>query len=73
MAAINRQNIEIEVEYSGVLLVYSEDKLQDAVKRANELRKDGNKVCMIRKNEAKTEAQYEEYAAASQLSDIVYI
>ena len=30
MAAINRQNIEIEVEYSGVLLVYSEDKLQDA-------------------------------------------
>ena len=50
MAAINRQNIEIEVEYSGVLLVYSEDKLQDAVKRANELRKDGINVCMIRKN-----------------------
>ncbi|MFR4338424.1 MAG: hypothetical protein ACLT33_10665 [Lachnospira pectinoschiza] len=39
MAAINRQNIEIEVEYSGVLLVYSGDKLQDAVKRANELEK----------------------------------
>ena len=73
MAAINRQNIEIEVEYSGVLLVYSEDKLQDAVKRANELRKDGINVCMIRKNNNKSESQYIEYAKASQLSDVVYI
>lgn len=73
MAAINRQNIEIEVEYSGVLLVYSEDKLQDAVKRANELRKDGINVCMIRKNDNKSESQYIEYAKASQLSDVVYI
>ena len=73
MAAINRQNIEIEVEYSGVLLVYSGDKLQDAVKRANELRKDGINVCMIRKNDNKSESQYIEYAKASQLSDVVYI
>ena len=73
MAAINRQNIEIEVEYSGVLLVYSGDKLQDAVKRANELRKDGINVCMIRKNNNKSESQYIEYAKASQLSDVVYI
>lgn len=73
MAAINRQNITVPVDYSGVLIVYTPDKLLEAIKQADELRKDGNKVCMIRKNEAKTEAQYEEYAAASQLSDIVYI
>ena len=71
--SLNRQNIEIEVKYSGVLLVYSGDKLQDAVKRANELRKDGINVCMIRKNDNKSESQYIEYAKASQLSDVVYI
>ena len=70
---IDRLMAAIEVEYSGVLLVYSEDKLQDAVKRANELRKDGINVCMIRKNDNKSESQYIEYAKASQLSDVVYI
>ena len=56
---INRAAIEHRATWMGLIF--------------DELRKDGNKVCMIRKNEAKTEAQYEEYAAASQLSDIVYI
>ena len=42
-------------------------------KRANELRKDGINVCMIRKNNNKSESQYIEYAKASQLSDVVYI
>ena len=40
MAAINRQHIDIPVEYNGVLIVYSQDKLSDAIKRSDELRKD---------------------------------
>ena len=35
--------------------------------------KDGINVCMIQKNASETEKQYEEYAAASQLSDVIYI
>ena len=73
MAAINRQHIDIPVEYNGVLIVYSQDKLLDAIKRSDELRKDGINVCMIQKNASETEKQYEEYAAASQLSDVIYI
>lgn len=49
MAAINRQHIDIPVEYNGVLIVYSQDKLLDAIKRSDELRKDGINVCMIQK------------------------
>ena len=37
------------------------------------VRKDGINVCMIRKNDNKSESQYIEYAKASQLSDVVYI
>ena len=73
MAAINRQHIDIPVKYNGVLIVYSQDKLLDAIKRSDELRKDGINVCMIQKNGSETEKQYEEYAAASQLSDVIYI
>ena len=73
MAAINRQHIDVPVEYSGVLIVYSQDKLLEAIKRSDELRKDGINVCMIQKNDSETEKKYEEYAAASQLSDVIYI
>ena len=64
-----KSDVVVELENSN----YNREVINACIKQADELRKDGNKVCMIRKNEAKTEAQYEEYAAASQLSDIVYI
>ncbi|MDO5382864.1 MAG: ATP phosphoribosyltransferase regulatory subunit [Eubacteriales bacterium] len=73
MAAISRQNIEIPVDYNGTLIVYTPEKHVEAVKEAEKLRNQGINVCMIRNNENKISEQYEEYAANSQLSDVIYI
>ena len=56
---INRAAIEHRATWMGLIF--------------DELRKDGINVCMIRKNNNKSESQYIEYAKASQLSDVVYI
>ncbi|MGN0327820.1 MAG: ATP phosphoribosyltransferase regulatory subunit [Lachnospira sp.] len=73
MAAISRQNIEIPVDCNGTLIVYTPEKHVEAVKEAEKLRNQGINVCMIRSNENKTCEQYQEYAANSQLSDVIYI
>jgi ATP phosphoribosyltransferase regulatory subunit len=71
MAAISRQNIDIPVDYSGVLLIYDEKDLADSVRIADVLRHRDTPVCMITYNSSKTDSQYCEYALNSQLSHVV--
>ena len=71
MAAISRQNVEIPVDHSGILLIYHEDDLTDAVSIAAELRKMDLPVCMITYNNSKTDEQYCTYAINSQLLHVI--
>ncbi|MGN0317241.1 MAG: ATP phosphoribosyltransferase regulatory subunit [Lachnospira sp.] len=73
LTAIKRQNIVIPIDYSGYLIVYSEDTYSDALNKAVSLRKAGINTCLIRYNENKTNAQYLEYAKACQLDTCIII
>jgi ATP phosphoribosyltransferase regulatory subunit len=71
MAAILRQNIDIPVDNSGVLLIYNQDDLPKVVSIADTIRQSDTPVCTITYNAAKTDAQYCEYAVNSQLKTVV--
>lgn len=71
MAAISRQNIDIPLDNSGILLIYHEDDLSDAVSVADSLRKLDVCVCAITYNDSKTNEQYCEYAINAQLKHVV--
>lgn len=73
MAAINRQGLEIPVDISGTLLVYSHAQLTDAIEIADQLRKMDMAVCMIAYHSEKTDAQYAEYAVNAQLERVVFL
>lgn len=72
MAAIKRQNIEIPVDISGALVVYSENNFLKALKFTNELRKNDTNICMIKYNALKNDEQYAEYARNSNLANIIF-
>jgi ATP phosphoribosyltransferase regulatory subunit len=71
MAAILRQNIDIPVDNSGVLLIYNQEDLPKVVSIADTIRQSDTPVCTITYNAAKTDAQYCEYAQNSQLKTVV--
>jgi ATP phosphoribosyltransferase regulatory subunit len=71
MAAILRQNIDIPVDNSGVLLIYNHEDLPKVVSIADTIRQSDTPVCTITYNAAKTDAQYCEYAQNSQLKTVV--
>lgn len=73
MAAISRQNIDIPVDNSGLLLIYNEDDLLNVVSIADSLRKLDIPVCTITYNDSKTTAQYCEYAINSQLKHVIIL
>jgi ATP phosphoribosyltransferase regulatory subunit len=71
MAAISRQNIDIPVDNSGVLLIYNQEDLPKVVSIADTIRQSDTPVCAVTYNDAKTDAQYCEYAVNSQLKTVV--
>ena len=73
LTAVKRQNIVIPIDYSGYLIVYSEDTYSDALGKAVSLRKAGINTCLIKYNENKTNAQYLEYAKSCQLDTCIII
>lgn len=73
LAAINRQNINISIDNKGILLVYKENMMLDAIKVSTELRISGHNVCIIKYNENKTDSQYLEYATNAALSSVAFL
>lgn len=73
MSAITRQNIDIPVEINGTLLVYNSSNLVNAIAIADKLRKENERVSMISYTDEKTETQYVEYAANSNLSRVIFV
>ncbi len=73
MAALSRQKIQLAVENHTTLLVFTEEKIQQAIARAQQLRGDGNDVTMIPFATAHTREDYENYAQKNHISNVEFM
>lgn len=73
MAALSRQKIQLAVEDHTTLLVFTEEKIQQAIARAQRLRGDGNDVTMIPFATAHTREDYENYAQKNHISNVEFM
>ncbi len=73
MAALSRQKIQLAVEDHTTLLVFTEEKIQQAIARAQQLRGDGNDVTMIPFAIAHTREDYENYAQKNHISNVEFM
>ena len=71
MAALSRQKIQLAVEDHTTLLVFTEEKIQQAIARAQQLRGDGN--TMIPFATAHTREDYENYAQKNHISNVEFM
>lgn len=62
MVALNRQKIEVEIEYDNSMILYKSELHGDAIKLASKLRAKGDKIVLMRKRSSVTEEEYIEYA-----------
>ena len=72
MMALSRQKIDVEIDNSNTIVLYDAQNQKSAITLANEYRKNGNKVELIRKSTRKTIDEYKEYAKNSHFSGIIY-
>ena len=73
MAALSRQKIQLAVEDHTTLLVFTAEKIQQAIARAQQLRGDGNDVTMIPFATAHTREDYENYAQKNHISNVEFM
>ncbi len=73
LAALSRQKIEIPVENSQVLIVFTEDKQQDAIKKAMFLRDQENGVSLAAWQPGRTKEDYQNYAERMQIQEVLFI
>ena len=73
MAALSRQKIQLAVEDHTTLLVFTEEKIQQAIARAQQLRGDGNDVTMIPFATAHKREDYENYAQKNHISNVEFM
>ena len=73
MAALSRQKIQLAVEDHTTLLVFTEEKIQQAIARAQQLRGDGNDVTMIPFATAHTREDYENHAQKNHISNVEFM
>lgn len=73
MNAMDRQNLDIVLEATGILIVYKHEYLSQALAAAVKLRKNNTKVCMTAYNESLTEDDYLAYASGSQLAAVAFM
>lgn len=73
MAALSRQKIQLAVEDHTTLLVFTEEKIQQAIARAQQLRGDGNDVTMIPFATAHTREDYGNYAQKNHISNVEFM
>ena len=71
MAALSRQKIQLAVEDHTTLLVFTEEKIQQAIARAQQLRGDGNDVTMIPFATAHTREDYD--AQKNHISNVEFM
>lgn len=73
MLALSSQKIEVELPMGQTIILYEQDKQQDAISAACRLRAQGRRVELIRKFKEKTIENYLEYANNYGASTIYYM
>lgn len=70
--AMNRQNIDIDVDYSNTIILYDIENQDKAIKAGMKLRSEGRKIELIRKSQKKTVEDYIDYAGREHFSGLIY-
>ena len=73
MLALSRQNLFEEYTLGGTILLYPQDLRKKAVELAEEYRKQGQSVQMLRKSSRKPFEEYKEYAKRMQADAVYYL
>lgn len=73
MMAINRQKIEVYIDNSDSIILYEIDKQETAIRMANNLRKSGRKIELIRKSKKKTVEDYAAYGKKNHFSGMFFL
>ena len=73
MLALTRQNLFEDCSLGGALLLYPQDLRAKALELAEEYRKQGMSIQMLRKSSGKPYAEYKEYAKRMQLDTVFYL
>ncbi len=72
MMAISRQKVEVEVDNSGTIILYKAENQKAAIELANNYRKVGTKIELIRKSTRKTIEDYKNYGKNNNFSGIMF-
>lgn len=72
LMAMNRQGIDIEVDYTNTIVLYDIEGQQRAIEKGMELRAAGKKVELIRKSHRKTVQDYIDYGRREHFSGLIY-
>ncbi|MBO5260916.1 MAG: ATP phosphoribosyltransferase regulatory subunit [Coprococcus sp.] len=72
LMAMYRQNIEIDVDYSNLIILYDIEHQESAIKAAMKLRSNGKKLELIRKSQRRTINDYIDYAKREHFSGLIH-
>ena len=71
MMALSRQGIHMEADHMDTMIIYKEATMKDAILRAEELRKEGKKVILERKNDLCSKSFIICFAAKQIMKDLL--
>ncbi len=73
MNAISRNKIDVDIDYSNIMVLYDMDNQQTAIEYAASMRKEGKKVELVRQSSKHSTEEYIEYAKKMHISAVVKI
>ena len=73
LSALSRQKIVLPSEEKNQMILYSEEKIAQAVEKAKELRREGICVFMIEKEEGRSKEDYLSYAMKNHISKVEFL
>ena len=73
LAALSRQKIEIPTDSSQTLIVYSQEKQDDAIQKAVSLREQGRGASLVLRQEGRTNEEYHSYAGRMHMQEVVFL
>lgn len=73
MGALNRQKIEVSVNYNNKMILYKTSQQKEAIRFAASLRDKGEKIVLMRKRSSVTEDEYMEYAKRMGIEEVYFI
>ena len=73
MSAISRNKIEIELDYSNILILYEREQQKNAIELASYYRAKNKKIELIRKSEKHNIEEYLDYAKKLRFSGVYVV